>query len=179
MTYVESSYSARWPVFQSENDCKHVSRQALSRLCEFVDDEYRLKDCRMRIDLRGVLVNGCWALVECKKFSAYNLAAFIDAADQARSYADAIEYPVFIGPVYGKPSELSKGEHSNGLGAIHLMAGRWNVGFLYIDPYWGSVGLMLRGQNLVSRRVDEDAPRFHSRCKELWRFSRRVGSKKK
>jgi hypothetical protein len=161
-----------WPVFKTEEDVKRAGRRALEAFCEHVEDEYRIDEHRMRVDLCGHLSNGHWALVECKKFSPFDLSPFIDAIDQAASYAAAIEYPVFIGPVYGTPMELSLGSHKNGLGALHLMASRLNVGFLWINPIWGDSGVMLRGQSLARSNGS-----LHSRFDQLWRYKRRVGSK--
>lgn len=119
----------------------------LERFCTNVESEYPL-DGGYRIDLKGELPNGQWALVEVKGFDQ-NLTPFIDAVFQAKSYADAIRYPVFIGPVYGNPSEISLGSHSNALGAIHLMAGRMNVGFLVRSNYDEPM-LLLRGQIIAT-----------------------------
>lgn len=141
----------------------------LHKICNDVQREYRIETTPYRVDLKGVLPNGEWALVEVKGFGS-NLTPFVDAVFQAKSYADSIRYPVFIGPVFGNPSEIAQGSLTNALGAIHLMAGRMNVGFL-VQPRYTSPMLMLRGQIVV----DANGPREN--FSSLWGYLDRRGSK--
>jgi hypothetical protein len=78
--------------------------------------------------------------------------------------------PVFIGPVYGGAMELSAGRHDNALGAIHLMAGRLNVGYL-CECRWRGPYLLLRGQVVADRQ----GPR--SQFGQLWGYVQRFGSR--
>lgn len=122
--------------------------------CTDVQAEYPLIDpdgnqLRMRVDLCARMPNGHFALVECKAFDD-TLTPYVDAIIQAASYAEAIRYPVFIGPVAGSRSTLSAGRMDNALSALHLMAGRLNVGFLTKSES-GSVALMLRGQYVMTK----------------------------
>ena len=152
-----------------EASVRDIGAAALARFCSDVQIEYRIPGHRLRVDLRATLPNGHWALVECKPFDQ-TVTPYVDAVDQAASYADAIEYPVFIGPVYGSPLELSLGRHDNGLGTLHLMAGRLNVGFLWINER-DEAGLLLRGQNIIDTRRG-----LHSNFDNVWRYKRRSGS---
>jgi len=146
----------------------------LGSFCTHVELEYEIPGHPYRVDLCGQLRDEAqWALVECKRFDPKTLSEYVDAIDQAASYADAIEYPVFIGPVVGRPMDLAAGKADNALGALHLMAGRLNVGFLWRHPRSSRVGgLLLRGQNLLGR----DGP--HKNFDRIWRYTRRAGSKR-
>jgi hypothetical protein len=151
-----------------EQELTVAGAQLLGRFCTNIEREYPL-DNGYRIDLKGELPNGQWALVEVKGFDD-NLTPFIDAVFQAKSYADAIKYPVFIGPVYGNPSEIAHGSHTNALGAIHLMAGRMNVGFLVRSNYDEPM-LLLRGQVIADSAGPR--PNFAS----MWSYIERFGSR--
>lgn len=151
-----------------EQELAVAGAQLLERFCTNIEREYPL-DNGYRIDLKGELPNGQWALVEVKGFD-HNLTPFIDAVFQAKSYADAIRYPVFIGPVYGNPSDIAQGKHTNALGAIHLMAGRMNVGFLVRSNYDEPM-LLLRGQIIA----DSKGPRQN--FSSMFRYLERDGSK--
>ena len=70
-----------------EQELTVAGAQLLGRFCTNVEREYSL-DNGYRIDLKGELPNGQWALVEVKGFDN-NLTPFIDAVFQAKSYADA------------------------------------------------------------------------------------------
>lgn len=144
----------------------------LDGFCTHVGREYQIPGHPYRVDLCGHLPNGHWALIECKRFDPQTLSEYVDAIDQAASYAEAIEYPVFIGPVVGQPVSLATGRADNALGALHLLASRLNVGFLWKHPAHGNGGLLLRGQNLLSR----DGP--HKNFDRIWRYTRRAGSKR-
>jgi len=151
-----------------EQELTAAGAQLLGRFCTNIEREYPL-DNGYRIDLKGELPNGQWALVEVKGFDN-NLTPFIDAVFQAKSYADTIKYPVFIGPVYGNPSEIALGSHTNALGAIHLMAGRMNVGFLIRSNYDEPM-LLLRGQVIA----DSAGPRPN--FDRMWSYIERFGSR--
>lgn len=151
-----------------EQELVAAGAQLLGRICTNVEHEYKFEN-GYRIDLKGELPNGQWALVEVKGFDD-NLTPFIDAVFQAKSYADAIRYPVFIGPVYGSPSEISHGVLTNALGAIHLMAGRMNVGFL-LHNHANEPTLLLRGQIVVDSRGPRD------NFDRMWKYIERFGSK--
>lgn len=159
-----------WPRFSNEEEVRIAGKAAMASFCHHVEEEYTIPDHPLRVDLCGHLSNGEWALVECKVFSQWQLSPFVDAIDQAASYANAIQYPVFIGPVYGSPLDLVIGRHDNAIGALHLMAGRLNVGFLWIN-HAGETGLLLRGQNLVDTRRGT-----HKNFDAVWRYKRRFGS---
>lgn len=123
--------------------------------CTNVQEEYWLVDSqgnplRMRVDLCATMPNGHFALVECKAFDD-TLTPYVDAIIQAASYAEAIRYPVFIGPVPGSRSTLAVGRMDNAMSALHLMAGRLNVGFL-TQSESGNAALMLRGQYVMTTR---------------------------
>lgn len=164
-----------WPTFDSEEDVRSAGFVALNGFCQQVEHEYEIPGHRLRVDLCGHLPNGDWALVECKRFTPFNLSPFVDAIDQAASYADAIQYPVFIGPVYGSPSDFSAGRLNNALGALHLLGSRLNVGFLWVN-HLGEAGLMLRGQSVV--RTSPQGVLQHDNFSSIWRYTRRFGSKK-
>lgn len=152
-----------------EQELVVAGAQLLGRICTNVEHEYKFEN-GYRIDLKGELPNGQWALVEVKGFDD-NLTPFIDAVFQAKSYADAIRYPVFIGPVYGSPSEISHGVLTNALGAIHLMAGRMNVGFL-LQTHRGDAKLLLRGQVLA----DSNGPT--AQFDKHWGYIEQLGSRR-
>lgn len=152
-----------------ERELAGIGASLLTQFCGNVEREYPL-DGGYRIDLKGELPNGQWALVEVKGFDD-NLTPFIDAVFQAKSYADAIRYPVFIGPVYGSPMEISHGSLTNALGAIHLMAGRMNVGFL-LQTHRGDAKLLLRGQVLA----DSNGPT--AQFDKHWGYIEQLGSRR-
>lgn len=152
-----------------------VAERVLDSLGLYHEREYRLVDPEgnntgLRVDLCAWLPNDHLALIEVKAFDGRTLSPLIDAIDQAASYANVIKYPVFIGPVDGTASEFAAGRMDNALGALHLLAGRLNVGFLGVNRH-GSGSLVLRGQNVIS---DWGTPRnFDS----IFRYVTRVGSK--
>lgn len=152
-----------------EQELTIAGAQLLERFCTNIEREYPL-DGGYRIDLKGELPNGQWALVEVKGFDD-NLTPFIDAVFQAKSYADAIKYPVFIGPIAGSPLEIAHGSLTNALGAIHLMAGRMNVGFL-LQTHRGDAKLLLRGQVLADS--SGPAPQFDKH----WGYIEQLGSRR-
>jgi len=161
---------ATWPRFVNETQVRIAGKAAMGLFCHYVEEEYAIPGHPLRVDLCGHLSNGEWALVECKVFSQWQLSPFVDAIDQAASYANAIEYPVFIGPVYGSPLEMAMGRHDNAIGALHLMAGRMNVGFLWVNEQ-GDSGLLLMGQNVIDTRRGA-----HANFEAVWRYKRRYGS---
>jgi hypothetical protein len=135
-------------------------------------------DSGLRFDLGVLLTNNEWAPIEVKPFDdPPNQAALLDAITQAASYADEMQYPVFIGPIVGKPLELSNGVSDNRVAQAHLLAGRMNVGFVYERPVTGSGvqgGLMLRGQNLVG--WDGKETRFSQLFQKINRYRVKRGS---
>lgn len=159
----------------TESKMTRVAERVLNSLGLYNEREYRLvdpdgKQTGLRVDLCAYLPNGHLALIEVKAFDGKTLSPLIDAIDQAASYADVIRYPVFIGPVDGTASKFSAGRMDNALGALHLLAGRLNVGFLGVNSY-GSGSLVLRGQNVVS---EWGTPKnFES----IFRYVTRIGSK--
>lgn len=148
-----------------------VAEYLLGRLCTDIEREYGIATAPpfYRVDLKGVLPNGEFALVEVKAFDQY-LSSFVDAIMQAASYASCIEYPVFIGPVEGNKGTICTGTHDNAIGALHLIAGRLNVGFLCVSAH-GAPSLLLRGQNLIDARGISDTFAKH------WGFRTRLGSR--
>lgn len=152
-----------------------VAERVLDSLGLYHEREYKLVDpdgnnTWLRVDLCAWLPNGHLALIEVKAFDGRTLSPLIDAIDQAASYANVIKYPVFIGPIDGTASQFSAGRMDNALGALHLLAGRLNVGFLGVN-HSGSGSLVLRGQNVIS---DWGTPKnFDS----IFRYVTRVGSK--
>lgn len=151
-----------------ESDLVSVGSALLHQFCSNIEHEYPI-DLGYRVDLKGELPNGQWALVEVKGFSD-NLTPLVDAVFQAKSYADAIRYPVFIGPIPGTPMQIAHGALTNALGAIHLMAGRMNVGFLLQTPR-GDGKLLLRGQVLA----DGNGPT--AQFDKHWGYVERFGSR--
>lgn len=158
----------------TENDLVTKARRALCQFATDIEPEFRFEshdgESRFRADLKGVLANGEYVLVECKAFNQ-TLSPYIQAIIQAASYADAIEYPVFIGPVHGTALRLSHGAMDNALGALHLLAGHLNVGFLCVS-HGGTSFLLLRGQRLAG------AEGLHSEFKAHWGYVARHGSKR-
>jgi hypothetical protein len=132
----------------------------------------------LRFDLGVLLTNNAWASIEVKPFDdPPNQAALLDAITQAASYADEMQYPVFIGPIVGKPLELSNGVSESRLAQAHLLAGRLNVGFVYERPnaHRGiQGGLLLRGQNLVG--WDGKETRFSQLFQTINQYRVRRGS---
>lgn len=151
------------------NEDRYVSAACdlLRRLDCYVQREYEIPGGR--VDVAGALSNGHWILVECKNFEG-NPSAHVDAVMQAASYADAIEYPVFIGPLNGSRSTLCNGDSDDGMTMLHLIAGRLNVGFLSVNDR-GDVQLILRGQVVASSRDG-----LHSRFNDHWGYIQRKGS---
>ncbi len=158
-------------VLAPEARLSYVAEYLLSKLCADVEREYQITDGSQhyRIDLKGVLPNGEYALVEVKAFGQF-LTPYVDAIMQAASYADAIEYPVFIGPVMGDKSSIVTGTHDNAIGALHLVAGRLNVGFLCVSRH-GAPSLVLRGQRVMDLMGVSDSFATH------WGYRTRRGSR--
>lgn len=148
----------------------HAER-LLTLMCSNVQREFELSPGGLRVDLKGELPNGEFALVECKQFGD-NLTPLVDAIMQAASYADSIRYPVFIGPVPGSRSTIASGRLDNALGALHLVAGRLNVGFLCFTEHNGAASLLLRGQKVAC-----SVSGAHSEFAKHWGYVQRIGSK--
>jgi hypothetical protein len=161
------------PPRPTETELAAHARASLSQFATNIEPEYHFESLdgkkTYRVDIKAELKNGEYALVEVKAFRD-NLTPYIDAIIQAASYADAIRYPVFIGPVTGSRETLAAGRLDNALGALHLVAGRLNVGFLYLTQ-WGTAGLLLRGQRLV------DAGGLSGQFATHWGYVERLGSK--
>lgn len=153
-----------------DNEIRYVSAtcELLKQIASDVQTEYEIPGGR--VDVAGTLPNGEWVLVECKNFEN-NAAAHVDAVMQAASYADAIQYPVFIGPFNGSRSTLCNGNADDGMTVLHLLAGRLNVGFLAVNDR-GEVQLILRGQVVVSSRDG-----LHTHFPNHWGYVQRFGSK--
>lgn len=152
-----------------------VAERVLDSLGLYHEREYKLVDSEgsntgLRVDICAWLPNDHLALIEVKAFDGKTLSPLIDAIDQAASYASVIRYPVFIGPIDGTASVFSAGRMDNALGALHLIAGRLNVGFLGVNSY-GRGSLVLRGQNVVS---EWGMPKNFD---HIFRYVTRVGSK--
>lgn len=162
------------PVKKTESDIVTKARRALGQFATNIEPEFRIlnqdESKSYRVDLKGVLKNGEYVLVECKAFND-TLSPYVHAIVQAASYADAIEYPVFIGPVHGTALQLSHGSLDNALGALHLLAGHLNVGFLCVS-HGGTSFLLLRGQRLAG------ADGLHSEFQSHWGYVARHGSKR-
>lgn len=162
------------PVKKTESDIVTEARRALGQFATNIEPEFRFEshdgESKFRADLKGELSNGEYVLVECKAFND-TLSPYAHAIVQAASYADAIKYPVFIGPVHGTALRLSHGSLDNGLGALHLIAGHLNVGFLCVS-HGGTSFLLLRGQRLAG------ADGLHSEFKAHWGYVARHGSKR-
>lgn len=146
-----------------------VARGLLGQFSSNIEPEYVIEGTPYRIDLKAELPNGEFALVEVKAFRD-DLTPYVDAVIQAASYAEAIKYPVFIGPIEGSRETLSTGRLDSALSALHLMAGRLNVGFLYVSGT-GNAGLLLKGQRLI------DAGSVSSNFSNVWAYRSRRGSK--
>lgn len=151
------------------NEERYVSAACtlLAKVAVNIEREYAIP-CG-RVDVAGTLPNGEWVLIECKNFEQ-NASAHVDAVMQAASYADAIQYPVFVGPFDGSRSTLCNGTADDGMTMLHLLAGRLNVGFLAVN-HRGEVQLILRGQVVVSSRDG-----LHSRFADHWGYVQRKGS---
>jgi len=160
------------PSFNNEAEVESYGASLMEKFCLRVARQVVIPKKGMRLDISGLLPNHRQALVECKIFRDH-LATYVDAIDQAASYADELQHPVFIGPVYGSPSEISYGIMSNGLGALHLMASRLNVGFLWVN-HSERAGLLFRGQCLIHSESKTVHPRFD----EIYKYTERMGSAK-
>ncbi len=161
------SYFAAHPALQNEERYVQAACELLGRMGCNVTREYEIPIGR--VDVAGVLPNGHWVLIECKNFEG-NASAHVDAVMQAASYADAIKYPVFVGPLNGSRSTLCNGDANDGMTMLHLFAGRLNVGFLAVN-HRGDVQLILRGQVVASSRDG-----LHSRFEDHWGYIQRKGS---
>lgn len=155
---------------RTEAQCVKEGIVALRQFACDIKPEYSLDDTGLRVDLKGVLPNGEFVLVECKGFDQ-KVTQYAEAIIQAASYADSIQYPVFIGPVRASVEDLISDSMNGGaLSALHALAGRLNVGFLFHNKY-GISGLVLRGHRIV------DAAGIKPEFASVWYHSRRHGSK--
>ena len=160
-------YFAANPNLQNEERYVSAACELLTTLGCSIHREYEIPGGR--VDVAGILPNGHWVMVKCKDFEG-NASAHVDAVMQAASYADSIEYPVFIGPFNGSRSTICNGTADDGMTILHLIAGRLNVGFLAVNDR-GDVQLILRGQVVASSRDG-----LHSRFEAHWGYIQRKGS---
>ena len=152
----------------TESKLVEVAEHALASFCTGIEREYDIGN-GMRVDLKAELSNGQFVLVEVKAFDE-TLTPYVEGIIQACSYADAIKYPVFIGPISGSRMSVSSGKLDNALAALHLLGGRLNVGFLCTSSH-GYSSLILRGQRMA------DAGSLHSEFDSHWFYGTRSGSK--
>jgi len=159
--------------FYDEKEVKLYTLARLKSFCSNVWPEHVFPvSQKYRVDAAGTFLQTKMVYCECKFFNEYqSYATLVDAIDQAASYADAMQHPMFIGPVFTSLTNVMSG-CGDGLAALQLLAGRFNVGFLWVHRKQCRCGLILRGQNLIDNHM-----RVHGRIDELYVYRKRCGSK--
>jgi len=159
--------------FANENEVKIYTQARLKSFCSSVWPEHVFPVVeRYRVDVAGTFLQTKMVYCECKFFNEHqSYATLVDAIDQASSYADAMQHPMFVGPVFTSLANVMSG-CGDGLAALQLLAGRFNVGFLWVLRRSKRCGLILRGQNLIDNYMN-----INSRIDEIYVYRKRQGSK--
>jgi hypothetical protein len=159
--------------FLNESEVQSYTLARLRSFCSKVWPEHIFPVVeRYRVDAAGIFLGTRMVYCECKHFTEYqSYSSIVDAIDQASSYADAMQHPMFIGPVFTSLTNVMSG-CGDGLAALQLLAGRFNVGFLWVLRRSKRCGLILRGQNLI-----DNSMRVHGKINDLYVYRKRSGSK--
>tara|TARA_R110000868_G_C10540742_1_gene734918 strand:+ start:49 stop:618 length:570 start_codon:yes stop_codon:yes gene_type:complete len=120
--------------------------------------QYTIPDSRKKIDYLVTTEEGIRFGIECKGrmimgSDGVKARVLANHFEQAAAYAQALQLPVFIGPVWFNDSPMGAGQGGlklTALSALNLFGGRMNVGtLLWHDrsPYSSYWSLSLRGKS--------------------------------
>jgi hypothetical protein len=168
---------AKRPKFETESDVQAYACCVMDHFCSKVIPERQLTTCKYKVDVAGYCDKAKRMIyLECKRFHRnQNISEIADAIMQAKSYADALEYPVFVGPLFGERPDFVLGT-AGALAALHLMAGHLNVGFFVVNTRIHRAMLLFKGQKLIEATPAREVS-VHSQIEMHFRYKERQGSK--